>query len=408
MTCKRWIPVSVKYHMKKGLVPGLRPWENFWEYSNDLDTTNIRPVSAPPNRRRGSRSISSRFMAWTARATDQELVSRMSVSMPPRCMLSVCRDASKTAGFLSRSCMKLRNRIAKMTESAPMKTQTPSTPGRRLGFTESAVTTPTRLSVDEPSRLVLGLEPRNGLDDVVGQRGDPEEPGEERDPESDHAVEGQRPGRDERDRTHREERRESDPAPPAYGVRDQFLLPLVAHEDDADCGDLQRGDKVRQVKREPAKPVEHVHDFGREIIDLMRRGQPNRHSHHDGCTGNRATQHLELRQNPAGALNAFHYPGGGHAKRHVEGGHREADAQRNQQPGPELLEVLLDLDRRRAGRERRHIASEKPPEDEDGEQEDRAGPGQDLPCLVIGRVGQQPTRVGDGGGFGVYCHRTCS
>jgi hypothetical protein len=31
--------------------------------------------------------------------------------------------------------MKLKNRIAKMTESAPMKTQMPSTPGRRLGFT---------------------------------------------------------------------------------------------------------------------------------------------------------------------------------------------------------------------------------------------------------------------------------
>src|ERR1700757_2612176 len=205
----------------------------------------------------------------------------MSVSMPPRCMLSVCRDASKTAGFLSRSCMKLRNRIAKMTESAPMKTQTPSTPGRRLGSTESAVRSPTRLSVDEPRRFVLGLEPRDGLDDVVGQRGDPEEPGEECDPEADHAVEGQRPGRHKRDRTHREERRESDPAPPADGVRDQLLLPLVPHEHDGTCGDLQRGDKVRQVKREPAKPVEHVHDFGREIVDLMRRSQPNRHCHGD-------------------------------------------------------------------------------------------------------------------------------
>src|ERR1700756_3990804 len=238
MTCKRWIPVSVKYHMKKGLVPGLRPWENFWKYSNDLDTMNIRPVTAPPSRRRGSRSISSRFIACTARATDQELVSRISVSMPPRCMLSVCREASNRAGFLSRSCMNVRNRIAKMTESAPMKTQTPSTPGRRLGFTESVVTTCTRLSVDEPCGLILGLDPVDSLDDEVGQRRDPEEPGEERDPEADHAVEGQRAGRDERNRAYREERRESDPAPPAHGVRDQLLLPLVPHEHDGTCGDL--------------------------------------------------------------------------------------------------------------------------------------------------------------------------
>src|ERR1700757_4903724 len=214
------------------------PWANFWKYSNDLDTMNIRPVTAPPSRRRGSRSISSRFIACTARATDQELVTRISVSRPPRFMLSVCREASNRAGFLSRSCMKLKNRIANTTESAPMKTQMPSTPGRRLGFTESAVTTSTRLSVDEPGGLVLGLEPRGGLDDEVGQRGDPEEPGEERDPEADHAVEGQRPGRDERDRADREERCESDPAPPAHGVRDQFLLPLVPHEHDADGGDL--------------------------------------------------------------------------------------------------------------------------------------------------------------------------
>ena len=68
-----------------------------------------------------------------ARATDQELVSKISVSMPPRFMLSVCREASKTAGLCSRACMKLPNRIAKMTESAPIATQTPSTPGRRLG-----------------------------------------------------------------------------------------------------------------------------------------------------------------------------------------------------------------------------------------------------------------------------------
>jgi hypothetical protein len=40
--------------------------------------------------------------------------------------------------------MKLRNRMAKITESAPMKTQTPSTPGRRLGFTRSAVATTTQ------------------------------------------------------------------------------------------------------------------------------------------------------------------------------------------------------------------------------------------------------------------------
>src|ERR1700739_3058742 len=117
--------------------------------------------------------------------------------MPPRFMLSVCREASNRAGFLSRSCMKVRNRIAKMTESAPMKTQTPSTPGRRLGSTRSVVTTLTRLSVDTPSGL--GLDPVDSLDDEVRQRRDPEEPGEERDPEADHAVEGQRAGRYERD-----------------------------------------------------------------------------------------------------------------------------------------------------------------------------------------------------------------
>src|ERR1700753_3052750 len=118
-----------------------------------------------------------------ARATDQELVNKISVSMPPRFMLSVCREASKSAGFLSRSCMNVRNRIAKMTESAPMKTQTPSTPGRCLGFIWSAVATPTRLSVDEPCGLIFGLDPIDGFDDEIGQRRDPEEPGEERGPE---------------------------------------------------------------------------------------------------------------------------------------------------------------------------------------------------------------------------------
>jgi len=59
------------------------PAANLWKYSIDLDATNIRPVIAPPSRRRGSRSISSRFIACTARATDQELVNRISVSMPP-------------------------------------------------------------------------------------------------------------------------------------------------------------------------------------------------------------------------------------------------------------------------------------------------------------------------------------
>src|ERR1700730_1703990 len=216
------------------------PWANFSKYSNDLDTMNIRPVTAPPSRRRGSRSISSRFIACTARATDQELVSRITVSRPPRFMLSVCREASNSAGFLSRSCMKLRNRIAKMTESAPMKTQMPSTPGRRLGFTCSVVTTPTPRLIVQASRCrVLSLEPGDGLDDVVGQRGDPDEPGEEGDPEADHSVECQRSGRDERDGADHEERREGDPAPPADCVWDQLLLSLVSHEDDADGGDLE-------------------------------------------------------------------------------------------------------------------------------------------------------------------------
>src|SRR6516225_9402512 len=160
----------------------------------------------------------------------------MSVSMPPRCMLSACRDASKTAGFLARSCMKLRNRIAKMTESAPMKTQTPSTPGRRLGSTRLAVTT-TYADLGARKCLVLSLQPGDGLDDVVGQRGDPEEPGEEGDPEADHSVEGQRTGRDERDGADHEERGEGDPAPPADCVRNQLLLSLVPHEHDADGGD---------------------------------------------------------------------------------------------------------------------------------------------------------------------------
>src|ERR1700730_19147271 len=166
----------------------------------------------------------SRLRAWIARATDQELVSRISVSRPPRCMLSVCREASNRAGFLSRSCMKLKNRIAKMTESAPMKTQMPSTPGRRLGFTCSVVTTPTPRLIVQASRCrVLGLEPGDGLDDVVGQPRDQEEPGEERDPEADHAVEAQRPGIDERDGTDHEERQDRDPAPPADDVRDQLF-----------------------------------------------------------------------------------------------------------------------------------------------------------------------------------------
>ena len=86
-----------------------------------------------------------------ARATDQELVSRIRVSMPPRFRFSVCREASKTAGLCSRACMKLANRIAKMTESAPIATETPSTPGRRLGVTRwSVVTTSASLIVDTP------------------------------------------------------------------------------------------------------------------------------------------------------------------------------------------------------------------------------------------------------------------
>src|SRR5271167_5185226 len=125
--------------------------------------------------------------------------------MPPRLMLSVCREASNTAGLCSRACMKLPNRIAKMTESAPIATQTPSTPGRRLVFARSVVTVPVRLSVDTPSGLVLGLDPVDGLHDEVTQARDPEEPGEECDPEADHTVEGQWPGRDERDRTDHEE-----------------------------------------------------------------------------------------------------------------------------------------------------------------------------------------------------------
>src|SRR3984885_10108248 len=115
----------------------------FVEVLDRLGHTNIRPVSTPPKRYRGTLSMRSRLRAWIARATDQELVSRISVSIPPRFMFSVCREASNRAGSLSRSCMNVRNRIAKMTESAPMKTQTPSTPGRRLGFTRSVVTTTT-------------------------------------------------------------------------------------------------------------------------------------------------------------------------------------------------------------------------------------------------------------------------
>src|ERR1700730_16992346 len=138
-----------------------------------------------------------------ARATDHELVSKISVSTPPRFMLSVCREASKTAGLCSRACMKLANRIAKMTESAPIATQTPSTPGRRLGVTRSSVvTTSVSLIVDTPRGLVFGLDAVDSSNDVVRQRRDPDEPGEERDPEADHAVEGQLAGRHERDRTH--------------------------------------------------------------------------------------------------------------------------------------------------------------------------------------------------------------
>src|ERR1700752_4868914 len=110
-----------------------------------------------------------------ARATDHELVSKISVSMPPRFMLSVCREASNTTGLCSRACMKLPNRIAKMTESAPIATQTPSTPGRRLGVTRLVATAFVRLSVDTPSGLVLGLDPIDGLDDEVRKRRDPDE-----------------------------------------------------------------------------------------------------------------------------------------------------------------------------------------------------------------------------------------
>src|SRR5215212_1595607 len=140
-----------------------------------------------------------------ARATIHELVNRINVSRPPRFMLSVCREASNTVGLCSRSDMKLPNSIAKMTASAPMNTQTPSTPGRRLGSARSAGPTCVRLTVDTPRSFVLSLQPPDRLDDEEGQAGDPEEPGEKRDPEADHAVEGQRPGGDERDCTDNEE-----------------------------------------------------------------------------------------------------------------------------------------------------------------------------------------------------------
>src|SRR3984885_7240572 len=208
-----------------------------------------------------------------ARATDHELVSKISVSTPPKFMLSVCREASKTAGLCSRACMKLPNRIAKMTESAPIATQTPSTPGRRLGVTPwSVLTTSTLLIVDKPHGLVFGLDAVDSSNDVVRQRRDPDEPGEERDPEADHAVEGQRAGRHERDRTDCEERCKGDPTPPDDELPDQLLLAPVPHEHDADCGDLQRGDKVGQVEKQPAHPIEHVHDAGSEVVDLVRCG----------------------------------------------------------------------------------------------------------------------------------------
>src|ERR1700722_1008690 len=234
--------------------------------------------------------------------------------MPPRFMLGGWGEASKTAGLCSRACMKLANRIAKMTESAPIATQTPSTPGRRLGVTPwSVLTTSTLLIVDKPHGLVFGLDPINSLDDVVRQRRDPDEPREERDPEADHAVEGQRSGRYERDSTDREERRKRDPPPPDDKLPDQLLLALVPHEHDAYRGDLQRGDKVRQVEKQPAHPIEHVHDAGSEVVDLVCGGQPNRQSHHDRCTSNRPTHHLELRQQAVGTLDALHHAGDRHA-----------------------------------------------------------------------------------------------
>src|ERR1700689_5500330 len=158
--------------------------------------------------------------------------------MPPRFMLSVRREASNTAGLCSRACMNLANRIAKMTESAPIATQTPSTPGRGFDIARSLVTDSVRLSVDTPSGLVLGLDPIDSLDDEVRQRRDPEEPREEGDPEADHAVEGQGAGRHKRDRANREERCEGDPAPPDDRFWDQLLRALVPHEHDAYCGDL--------------------------------------------------------------------------------------------------------------------------------------------------------------------------
>src|SRR6201998_4663421 len=340
-----------------------------------------------------------------ARATDHELVSKISVSTPPRFMLSVCREPSKTAGLCSRTCMKLPNRIAKMTESAPIATQTPSTPGRRLGVTPwSVLTTSTLLIVDKPRGLVFGLDPIDSLDDVVRQRRDPDEPGEERDPEADHTGEAQRASRHERDCTDREERRKGDPTPPDDELPHQLLLALVAHEHDADRGDLQRGDKVRQVEKEPAHPIEHVHDAGSEVVDLVCGGQPNRQSHHDGCTGDRPTHHLELGQQAARTLDTFHHASDRHTERHVESGHRDADAQRNQQRKPEIVEMRLDLFRRRAGREWWHVVSNEPPEYEDREEKDRTRPRQNLPGRVVGAVRRQVAR-GGGSGFGVYCHR---
>src|SRR5882757_4015084 len=110
--------------------------------------------------------------------------------------------------------MKDWKRTQKMTMSAPMKTQTPSTPGRRLDSTRLVATTLVAafsVSCDWLPEAALGccvfgLEAVHRLDDVVRQRRAPDEPGEERDPEVEGAVEGERSGCDERDQADREER----------------------------------------------------------------------------------------------------------------------------------------------------------------------------------------------------------
>ena len=116
----------------------------------------------------------------------------------------------------------------------------------------------------------------------------------------------------------------------------------------------------------------------------MSGGEPDRHGDRHGGAGDGSAEVFEFRQDAALALDSLHQAGHGDAPGHVERGHGENHAQRDQKWSTEFLEMRLDLCRCGAGGEGWHVFRHDAPEDEDSEQEDGPAPGQRLPDLVVG------------------------